>query len=72
MHLTNQEKTSFVTQSDIYYYKVMLFRLKNARATYQQLVNKMFSEYLGKIMNVYIDDMFVKLLRVANHVLNLQ
>ena len=37
-----QEKTSFVTGQGTYCYQVMPFGLKNARATYQRLVNKMF------------------------------
>ena len=32
----NQEKTSFVISQGLYYYKVMPFGLKNARATYQR------------------------------------
>ena len=39
----DQEKTSFVTSQGLYYYKVMSFGLKNARASYQRLVNRMFS-----------------------------
>lgn len=42
------------------YYKVMPFRLKNARATYQKLVNEMFKDQIEKTMKVYIDDMLVK------------
>ena len=38
----------------------MPFRLKNARATYQKLVNKMFSKWIGRNMEVYVDDMLVK------------
>lgn len=34
MHPANQEKTSFIIKRVIYYYKVMLFRLKNVGATY--------------------------------------
>ena len=60
MHPEDQEKTSFVTERGIFCYKVMPFGLKNAGVTYQRLVNKMFSNYLGKTMEVYIDDMFVK------------
>ena len=38
----------------------MLFGLKNARATYQRLVNKMFNKQIGRNMEVYVDDMLVK------------
>ena len=39
----DQEKTLFITSQGLYYYKVMLFRLKNAGAIYQRLMNKMFA-----------------------------
>ena len=39
----DQKKTSFVTSQGLFYYKVMLFGLKNAGATYQRLMNKMFA-----------------------------
>ena len=38
----DQEKTSFVTGQGTYCYRVMPFGLKNAGATYQKLVNRMF------------------------------
>ena len=38
----------------------MPFGLKNARATYQRLVNKMFSKLIGRNMEVYVNDMLVK------------
>ena len=38
----------------------MPFGLKNAGATYQRLVNKMFNKQIGKNMEVYMDDMLVK------------
>jgi hypothetical protein len=42
MDKANQEKTSFITDRGLYCYKMMPFGLKNAGATYQRLVNKMF------------------------------
>ena len=56
----DQEKTTLITPRGTYYYKVMPFMLKNARATYQRLVTKMFQAQLGKTVEVYIDDMVVK------------
>ena len=56
----DQEKTSFITSQGLYCYKVMPFGLKNAGATYQRLVNKMFSKQIGRNMEVYVDDMLIK------------
>ena len=38
----------------------MPFGLKNAGATYQRLVNKMFSKQIGRNKEVYVDDMLIK------------
>ncbi|CAL2265853.1 unnamed protein product [Prunus armeniaca] len=56
----NCEHTAFVTNKGLYCYNVMPFSLRNARATYQRLVNKIFSELIGTSMEVYVDDMLVK------------
>ena len=72
MHPNDQEKTSFVTERGIFCYKVMSFGLKNAGATYQRLVNKMFAAYLGSTMEVYIDDMLVKSLYARDHTTHLK
>ena len=56
MHPDDREKTAFITYRRIYCYKVIPFGLKNAWATYQRLVNKMFADKLGDTMEVYIDD----------------
>ena len=56
----NQEKTVFITSQGLYCYKVMPFGLKNIGATYQRLVNKMFSKQIGRNMEMYVDDMLVK------------
>ena len=56
----DEEHTAFITDRGLYYYKGIPFGLKNAGATYQRLVNKIFAELLGVSMEVYIDDMLVK------------
>ncbi|KAK4856809.1 hypothetical protein QYF36_021535 [Acer negundo] len=68
MHPDDQEKTAFVTEQGTFCYKVMPFGLKNASATYQRLVNKMFAKMLGTTMKVYIDDMLVKSLVAQQHI----
>ena len=66
------EKTSFITPHDLYCYYVMPFGLKNAGATYQRLVTKMFRPLLGSILEVYIDDMLVKSEQRPDHAAHLQ
>uniref|UniRef100_A0A2N9EFP7 Uncharacterized protein n=1 Tax=Fagus sylvatica TaxID=28930 RepID=A0A2N9EFP7_FAGSY len=56
----DQEKTSFITSKGLFCYKVMPFGLKNAGATYQRLMNKMFHHQIGRNVEVYVDDMLVK------------
>ena len=67
----DQEKTSFVTAQGTYCYRVMLFGLKNAGATYQILVNRMFQNQIGVTMEVYIDDMLVKSTTAKLHIAHL-
>ncbi|KAM1313793.1 hypothetical protein ACFX2F_017756 [Malus domestica] len=68
---SDQEHTAFTTDRGLYCYKVMPFGLKNARATYQRLVNSMFAEQIGKSMEVYVDDMLVKSKHADQHITNL-
>ena len=67
MNEDDQEKTSFVTSQGLFCYKVMPFGLKNAGATYQRLMNKMFAYQIGRNIQVYVDDMLVKSLRKNDH-----
>ena len=67
MNEEDQEKTSFVTSQRLFCYKVMPFRLKNAGAMYQRLMNKMFTHQIGRNVQVYVDDMLVKSLRENDH-----
>ena len=43
-----------------YKWVVMPFGLKNAGATYQRAMNAIFHEYIGKFMEVYMDDVVIK------------
>ena len=56
----DEEHTIFITDKGIYCYKVMPFDLKNIRAIYQRLVNKIFKVQIGRNMKVYVEDMRVK------------
>jgi hypothetical protein len=68
MHPEDREKTAFITDRGLYCYKVMPFGLKNAGATYQRLVNKMFQAQIGRNMEVYVDDMLVKSAESIAHI----
>ena len=50
----------------------MPFGLKNARATYQRLVNKMFVQQIGLNVEVYVDDMLVKSKKEDHHLNDLR
>jgi hypothetical protein len=45
----------------------MTFGLKNAGATYQRAMNYIFHELIGKIVEIYIDDVVIKSLNHDSH-----
>ena len=53
-------------------YVVMPFGLKNAGATYQHAMNLIFHDILDKLIEVYIDDVVVKIKTRATHVEDLR
>nr|XP_018685521.1 PREDICTED: uncharacterized protein LOC108953541 [Musa acuminata subsp. malaccensis] len=67
----DREHTAFLTDQGIYFYKVMPFGLKNAGATYQRTVNKMFAHQIGRNMEVYVNDMIVKSREAGTHLVDL-
>ena len=64
----DQEKTSFKTPEANYHYTVMPFGLKNARATYQRMMTRMFKDKIGNMVEVYINDMVVKSRENQKHI----
>jgi hypothetical protein len=60
MHPEDQEKTAFITDMGVYCYTMIPFDLKNAGATYQRMMSQVFKEQIGRILEVYIDDIIVK------------
>ena len=67
----NSEKTSFINPYGLYCYNLMPFGLKNAGATYQRFVTKMFRPLLSSTMEVYMDDILVKSKQRSDHAAHL-
>jgi hypothetical protein len=67
-------KTAFICLGFIglFEWVVMTFVLKNAGATYQKAMNLIFHELLGNTVEVYIDDIVVKLAEFSSHIADLR
>ncbi|KAM2501696.1 hypothetical protein ACFX1W_032345 [Malus domestica] len=72
MALKDEELTAFRTPKGIYCYKVMPFGLKNAGATYQRTMQKIFNNMLHKNVECYVDDVVVKTKNISDHLKDLQ
>jgi len=72
MHNHDREKTAFKTDSDNFFYEVMLFGLKNAGATYQCLMDYVFHDMIGRNVEVYVDDIVVKSDSSEQHISDLK
>ncbi|KAL0426583.1 UNVERIFIED_CONTAM: hypothetical protein Slati_2833100 [Sesamum latifolium] len=68
----DRKKVSFITSEGTFCYVAMPFGLKNAGATYQRLVDKIFRPQIGRNLEVYVDDMLVKSKKAADHVKDLE
>ena len=55
-----------------YCYKVMPFGLKNARATYQRLMNRVLAPMIRRNVQAYVDDMVVTSQVKDQHAANLE
>ncbi|GJR18726.1 reverse transcriptase domain-containing protein [Tanacetum coccineum] len=56
----DEEKIAFIMSQGIFCYTKMPFGLRNAGATYQCLVDKAFHRQIGRILEVYVDDLVIK------------
>ena len=71
MHPRDKEKRVFMTADANYYYEVISFGLKNAGATYQRLMDKIFKGRIGRVVEVYVDDIVVKFNSFEQHLKDL-
>ncbi|XP_074579120.1 uncharacterized protein LOC141835644 [Curcuma longa] len=60
LSVDDQDKVSFITADGTFCYTVMPFGLKNAGATYQRLMDKIFRQQQGRNIEVYVDDILIK------------
>lgn len=60
MSKNDEEKTAFYTDHGALCYTKIPFGLKNARATYQRLVDSLFANQIGRNIEVYVEDMVIK------------
>lgn len=67
MYAPDEEKTTFVSNRANYCYRVMPFGLKNAGATYQRLMDKVFEGQIGRHMEVFVDYIVVKSEKPSQH-----
>ncbi|GKF63112.1 reverse transcriptase domain-containing protein [Tanacetum coccineum] len=56
----DEEKIAFYTDQGTFCYTKMPFGLKNARATYQRLINEAFQSQIRRNLEAYVDDMVIK------------
>ena len=52
-------KTAFRSPFGLYQYKVLPFGLSNAPSIFQAAMNRIFGDYMGKFMVVYLDDILI-------------
>jgi len=55
----DRPKMAFLTRSRQYQFKVIPFELNNAPVTFQRFMNKVLRQYIGKFVQVYLDDVII-------------
>jgi len=64
-------KTAFRCPQGLFEFVVMTFGLRNAGATYQRAMNYIFHDLIGRLVEVYIDDVVVKSVFQDSHLADL-
>jgi len=72
MYPDDEKYTSFRIPLGLYCYTVMLFGLKNVRATYQRAINSIFHKHIRKTVECYIDNIAVKSRVKGDHIADLK
>src|SRR5256886_11756473 len=72
MHPDDERHTAFRTPLGVFCYTVMPFGLKNAGATYQRAMDKIFSGLTRKTVECYVDDIAVKSRHKGDHLRDLR
>jgi hypothetical protein len=74
MALEDIHKTAFRVPGAVglFKYVVMTFALKNAGATYQRAMNYIYHDLIGKLVEIYIDDLVVKSTSTGGHLEDLR
>ena len=57
---SDQAATAFITPYGPFFFNTMPFGLKNARATYQRMIQTCLANQIGKTVEAYVDDVVVK------------
>ena len=56
---SNQDATAFITPYGPFCFNTMPFRIKNAGATYQRMIQTCLATQIGKTVEAYVDDVVV-------------
>jgi hypothetical protein len=69
LKVEDEDRTAFITPHGVYCSMTMSFGLKNAEATYQRCMQACLKEQIGRNIEVYVDDIIIKIVK-ADSLLN--